>query len=100
MPQQLLAYAKANEPAELQLVNATLLYPYYQLDGNISFDLLRGSRVSQHVIPQSYLTSPEETVLESGLPVLLSIIKSDSTFDVKSIYALQDGSPRLIWHKD
>lgn len=94
---QLLDYARLKEPAENQLINGKILYPYYQEDGSISFDFLNGTQVISYSISQKYLVSHDPIVLESGIPALLSVANRDAESEIKSIYLLEQNTPLLFW---
>jgi len=94
---QLLDYARLKEPAENQLINGKILYPYYQEDGSISFAFLNGTQVISYSISQKYLVSHDQIVLESGIPALLSVTNRDAESEIKSIYLLEQNTPLLFW---
>ncbi|MGB4595167.1 MAG: hypothetical protein WBI14_04620, partial [Anaerolineaceae bacterium] len=98
------AVQSANDPnpiviGEYQILNGTILYPYYQEDGMISFDYLQGSRITSHQLSQSKVVSPDEFFLESGTPAILVVTNENNNFVVQSIFVQGDSSPLLIWQK-
>ena len=95
---QLLDYAKPREATENLLVTGTILYPYYQDNGLLAFDFLKGREISSFTLSQSYLTSKNLVVLESEVPALLSLIYNDGEAEIKSMYILNKNIPQLIWH--
>ena len=94
---QLLDLASANESKDNQLLNGIILYPYYQIDGSISFDFLHGTKITTYNVSGKYLISPTSMILESGTPALISFAEVGDSNELQSIYVQQKNTPELFW---
>lgn len=93
---QLLNLASTNESGDNQLINGIILYPYYQLDGSISFDFLSGTKITTYDVSSKYQTSPNSFILESGTPALLSFAEVGNGIKLQSIYLQNKNIPELF----
>lgn len=97
---QLLDLASANESKDNQLLNGIILYPYYQIDGSISFDFLRGTKITTYNVSGKYLISPTSIILESGTPALISLAEVGDSNELQSIYVQRENTPELFWQSN
>ncbi|HCI56043.1 MAG TPA: hypothetical protein DFI01_08985, partial [Bacteroidales bacterium] len=97
---QLLDFATTNESIDNQLLNGIILYPYYQIDGSISFDFLSGTKITTYDISGKHLISPTSIVLESGTPALISFSVFDDSTELRSIYIQSKNTPELFWQSN
>lgn len=97
---QLLNFASTNEPKDNQLLNGTILYPYYETNGSISFDFLSGNEITKYNVLGKYQISPDSNGLESGTPALISFSVFDDSTELRSIYIQSKNTPELFWQSN
>jgi hypothetical protein len=95
-PNQLLLSMSSKETSQNQLIPGIIFYPYYQEDGTLSFDFLAGTNVSSYQVSQRQIISTYQD-LESGIPAVLSINRSNGVDSISSIYLSIDNNPQLFW---